>query len=95
MLSIELYENTPTGLWFYPNPLKKLTVSPRNKLKYNDDGSLTLYFQHESPGKDMEANWLPAPEGPFALCLRLYWPNVKPPSILDGTWKTPGLKKVN
>ena len=92
--SITMYENTPTGLWFYPNPLNKLTVSPRNKLKYNKDGSLTLHFQHESPGKDKDANWLPAPEGPFALTLRLYWPNTSPPSILDGTWQPPGLKKI-
>jgi hypothetical protein len=92
--SITMYENTPTGLWFYPNPLNKLTVSPRNKLKYNKDGSLTLYFQHESPGPAKEANWLPAPTGPFALTLRMYWPNPKPPSILDGTWQPPGVQKV-
>ena len=93
--SIAMYENTPTGLWFYPNPLNKLTVSPRNKLKYNKDGSLTLYFSHASPGKDKEANWLPAPEGLFAPTLRLYWPNTTPPSILDGTWQPPGLVKVH
>ena len=92
--SITMYENTPTGLWFYPNALNKLTVSPRNKLKYNPDGSLTLYFQHESPGKDKEANWLPAPKGPFALTLRMYWPNTTPPSILDGTWEPPGVQMV-
>jgi hypothetical protein len=92
--SITMYENTPTGLWFYPNSLNKLTVSPRNKLKYNQDGSLTLYFQHESPGKAEQANWLPAPQGPFALTLRMYWPNTKPPSILDGTWSPPEVKKV-
>jgi hypothetical protein len=92
--SITMYENTPTGLWFYPNPLNKLTVSPRDKLKYNKDGSLTLYFQHESPGKDKQANWLPAPEGPFAVTLRMYWPNTTAPSILDGTWQPPGVEKV-
>ena len=92
--SITMYENTPTGLWFYSNPLNKLTVSLRNKLKYNKDGSLTLYFQHESPGKDKEANWLPAPEGLFALTMRLYWAKTSPPSILDGTWQPPGLMKV-
>jgi hypothetical protein len=82
------------GLWFYPNPLNKLTVSPRDKLTYNKDGSLTLYFQHKSPGKDKEANWLPAPEGPFVLMMRMYWPNTTPPSIMDGTWKPPAVKKV-
>ena len=92
--SLTMYENTPTGLWFYPNPLNKLTLSPRNKLKYNKNGSLTLYFQHASPGKDKEANWLPAPEGLFALTLRMYRPNTAPPSILDGTWQPPGLLKV-
>jgi hypothetical protein len=82
------------GLWFYPNPLNKLTVSPRDKLKYNQDGSLTLHFQHDSPGKDKEANWLPAPEGPFTLTLRMYWPNTTPPSILDGTWQPPAVQRV-
>ena len=92
--SITMYENDSTGLWFYPNPLNKLTVSPRDALQYNADGSLTLYFQHQSPGADKQANWLPAPAGPFALTLRLYWPSTQPPSILDGTWQPPGLVKV-
>lgn len=82
------------GWWFVPNRLNKFTVSPRNKLKYNADGSLTLYFQHESPGKAKEANWLPAPKGDFILVMRMYWPQEKPPSILDGTWKPPAVKKV-
>lgn len=82
------------GLWFYPNELNKLTVSPRDKLVYNEDGSLTLYFQHASPGADKQANWLPAPEGPFAVTLRLYWPNTEAPSILNGTWQTPGVVRV-
>lgn len=77
------------GLWFYPNALNKLTVSPRDALKFNPDGSLTLYFQHESPGAEHEANWLPAPDAPFALTMRLYWPDQTPPSILDGTWAPP------
>ena len=67
------------GLWFYPNKLNKFTVGMRDKPKFNDDGSLTLYFQNESPGPDEEANWLPAPQGDFILMLRMYWPNDKGP----------------
>jgi hypothetical protein len=88
--SITMY-TIDNGLWFYPNPLNKLTVSPRDELKCNADGSLTLYIQHESPGQEKQANWLPAPEGPFALTLRLYWPNTQPPSILDATWQPPAV----
>jgi hypothetical protein len=91
--SITMY-TIDDGLWFYPNELNKLTVSPRDNLVYNPDGSLTLYFQHESPGADRQANWLPAPEGPFALTLRLYWPNTDSPSILNGSWQPPGVEKV-
>lgn len=82
------------GLWFYPNELNKLTVSPRDELVHNDDGSLTIYLQHESPGADKQANWLPSPEGPFATTLRLYWPNTEGPSILNGTWQPPGMVRV-
>ncbi len=91
--SITMYQ-IDNGLWFYPNALNKLTVSTRNDFVYNDDGSLTLYVQHESPGKDKEQNWLPAPAAPFALTMRLYWPNQTPPSILDGTWAPPPVVKA-
>jgi hypothetical protein len=91
--SITMY-TIDDGLWFYPNELNKLTVSPRDKLVYNADGSLTLYFQHESPGIDKQANWLPAPTGPFALTLRVYWPNTEAPSILNSTWQPPGVERV-
>ncbi|MCA0301245.1 MAG: DUF1214 domain-containing protein [Proteobacteria bacterium] len=82
------------GWWFVPNPLNKFTVSPRNNLKYNADGSLTLYFQNASPGADKEANWLPAPKGAFIPMLRMYWPKETTPSILNGTWKIPPVMKV-
>lgn len=82
------------GWWFVPNPLNKFTVSPRNNLRYNADGSLTLYFQNESPGADKEANWLPAPKGPFIAMLRMYWPKDTSPSILNGTWTPPRVMKV-
>jgi hypothetical protein len=91
--SITMYQ-IDNGLWFYPNKLNKLTVSTRDKFVLNDDGSLTLYFQHESPGAEREANWLPAPKTPFAMTMRLYWPNQTPPSILDGTWAPPPVLKV-
>jgi hypothetical protein len=83
------------GWWFVPNPLNKFTVSPRDNLKPNPDGSITLYFQTESPGKDKEANWLPAPKGAFIPMLRMYWPSEKSPSILDGTWTPPRIEKAS
>ncbi len=91
--SITMYE-IDQGWWFVPNPLNKFTVSPRNNLKTNPDGSITLYFQNESPGKDKEANWLPAPKGEFLPMLRMYWPSEKAPSILNGTWTPPAVKRV-
>ena len=83
------------GWWFVPNKLNKFTVSARNNLKANPDGSITLYFQAESPGKDKEANWLPAPKGEFIPMLRMYWPSDKDPSILNGSWTPPQVQKVN
>jgi hypothetical protein len=69
-------------------------VSPRNDPKPNADGSLTLYFQNESPGADKEANWLPAPKGDFLPMLRMYYPAEGSPSILNGSWKIPAVVKV-
>lgn len=89
--SITMYN---AAYFFVDNPLNKYTVSPRNNLKYNADGSLDLYIQNESPGKDKEANWLPAPKEKFVLMMRLYWPKEHAPSIIDGTWKPPGVKAV-
>jgi hypothetical protein len=80
--------------FFVPNPFNRYTLSSRFKFNYNKDGSLDLYIQKDSPGKDKEANWLPAPAGTFILMLRLYWPREKPPSIIDGTWKPPFVKRV-
>lgn len=89
--SITMYD---AGYFFVDNPLNKYTVSPRDGLKYNPDGSLDLYVQNESPGKGKEANWLPAPRGEFVLMMRMYWPREKDPSIIDGTWKPPAVKTV-
>jgi len=66
-------------------------------MKTNEDGSLTLYIQKDSPGPKKEANWLPAPNGPIYLVMRLYWPKTEEPSILppgEGTWSPPGIVKV-
>jgi len=82
------------GWWFVPNKLNKFTVSPRDNLKANPDGSITLYFQTESPGVDKESNWLPAPEGEFIPMLRMYWPKDNAPSILDGSWTPPRVEKL-
>lgn len=60
-------------------------------MKKDPNGGVTIYIQHESPGKDKESNWLPAPDGPFAMALRLYWPKE---AALDGDWKQPPLKTI-
>jgi hypothetical protein len=78
--------------FFVPNPINRYELSQRNTFVTNPDGSVDLYLQTESPGKDKEPNWLPAPKGKFVPMLRLYWPQNTPPSILDGTWKPPGIK---
>jgi hypothetical protein len=81
------------------NPINRYLVnSPMiPDMKTNPDGSLTLYIQKDSPGKDKEANWLPAPNGPIYLVMRLYWPKTEAPSILpagEGTWQPPAIAAV-
>jgi hypothetical protein len=81
------------------NPINRYLInSPMlPDMKTNADGSLTIYIQNKSPGADREANWLPAPDGPIYLMIRLYWPKTTPPSILpvgEGTWQPPGVKRV-
>jgi len=81
------------------NPINRYLInSPMlPTMKTNADGSLTLYIQNKSPGADKESNWLPAPNGPIYLVIRLYWPKVEPPSILpvgEGTWQPPDVKRV-
>ena len=80
--------------FFVANPLNRYTLSQRNTFKANSDGSIDFYLQADNPGAGKESNWLPAPKGKFILMLRLYWPSETPPSILDGTWKIPPVKKV-
>ena len=78
------------------NPINRYLInSPMLPgMKKNADGSLTIYIQKDSPGKDKEANWLPAPDGPIYLAMRLYWPKTEAPSVLppgEGTWQPPAL----
>ncbi|MCL4790421.1 MAG: DUF1254 domain-containing protein [Gammaproteobacteria bacterium] len=89
------------SLTMYKLPESLLVANPINRylinspmlpdLKKDADGGLTLYIQNESPGKDKESNWLPAPKGPFAMYMRLYWPAE---AALDGSWKQPALETV-
>jgi hypothetical protein len=87
--SLTMYDK---DYFFVDNPLNRYTLSSRNKFKANADGSVDLFIQAESPGKDKESNWLPAPKDEFILMMRLYWPREKPPSLIDGSWKVPEVK---
>ena len=89
------------SLTMYQLPSRLLVTNPLNRylinspmlpdLKRDADGGVTLYIQHDSPGKDIESNWLPAPSGPFLMFLRLFWPK---PEALDGKWKQPPLQRA-
>jgi len=84
------------SLTMYELPKSLLVANPINRylinspmipdLKRGDDGGITLYIQNESPGKELESNWLPAPKGPFIMYMRLYWPKE---AALDAKWKAP------
>ena len=77
---------------FNPNPPGRYSLGTKNKnLKYDADGSLTIYPGANSPGKDKESNWLPAPDGTFSLYIRAYWAD---PAIIDGTWQPPLVQLV-
>lgn len=75
------------------NPIKRYEISSStlSSLKRDRDGGLTIHVQREAPGKGRDANWLPAPAGPFMLTLRYYWPK---PALLDGTWQTPTVQRA-
>jgi hypothetical protein len=89
------------SLTMYDEPQSLLVANPINRylinspmlpqLKRDPDGGLTLIVQNESPGKDKEANWLPAPKGPFSMIMRLYWPKE---AAMDGKWKQPPLQRA-
>jgi len=82
------------------NPINRYLINTPMlpSMTKNADGSLTLYIQKDSPGADKEANWLPAPNGPIYLVMRLYWPKTTQPSVLpagEGTWQPPGIKRIS
>ncbi|MFO1141819.1 MAG: DUF1254 domain-containing protein [Amaricoccus sp.] len=89
--SLTMYDK---NFFFVENPLNRYSISERQDLRANADGSIDLLIQHQSPGKDKESNWLPAPPDQFTLMLRLYWPSESDPSILNGTWTIPEVRKV-
>lgn len=86
--SITLYDSDGFQV---ANDLNRFAVSSWMPFKSNSDGSLDLYFQNASPGKDKEANWLPAPKGAFNLCMRLYGPKS---DALTGKWNPPPVMKA-
>ncbi len=77
--------------YFADNSIQRYAIGDRDKLKFNNDGSLDIYIQHESPGKDKESNWLPAPKDTFNLIIRLYWPKIE---ILTGEWNPPAVERI-
>lgn len=89
--SLTMYE-LPSSLLVDNSINRYLINSPMlPQLKRDSDGGLTLYIQNQSPGKEKEANWLPAPEGPFSMYLRLYWPKEE---ALSGGWTAPPVKRL-
>jgi hypothetical protein len=95
--SITMYDGKTQLL--IKNPINRYLInSPMlPELKKNPDGSLTIYIQNKSPGADEEANWLPAPNGPIYMVIRLYWPKAPRSAlpVVEGTWQPPGVKRVS
>lgn len=89
--SLTMYDDK---YFFVNNPLNRYSISARQNLQTNPDGSTDLYIQKDSPGKDKESNWLPAPAGDFILMLRMYWPSETDPSIISGSWTIPAARKL-
>jgi hypothetical protein len=79
-----------TDGYFIPNGLKRQALGDRDILQFNPDGSLDLYIQSDSPGRDRETNWLPVAKAPFTLLMRLYSPKNE---VLDGMWRPPEVKR--
>jgi hypothetical protein len=93
--SVTMYDTSYDGVAGYlvDNPIGRYLInSTTTGLVTGDDGSLTMHIQHAEPDtEEGRANWLPAPDGPFYLAMRIYWPE---PEALDGTWKPPPVARV-
>jgi hypothetical protein len=89
--SVSMYDGK-TQL-FIDNPLDRYLLSSAmiDQFVRGDDGSLVLHISKESPGPELEPNWLPAPDGPFYMVMRLYGPEAQ---ALDGTWPPPPLVRA-
>jgi len=88
--SITMYK-LPVPL-FIANPINRYSIGDRTPgFRPDPDGLVTIYLQHQSPGADKESNWLPAPDGLFALALRIYWPEQ---DVLDGSWEPSAIQKA-
>jgi hypothetical protein len=70
------------------NPINRYKIGSADGLKANSDGSTTIYIQADSPGKDKEQNWLPAPKEPFYMLFRMYQPDIE---VLNGQYELPGV----
>ena len=89
--SLTMYDSRDCML--VPNPIERYRIGDRSRgLRRDPDGGLTLRLQHASPGAPDEPNWLPAPDGPFYLCLRAYQPRAE---LLDGRWRPPDIVRVD
>lgn len=95
--SITMYDGKTQLL--IENPINRYLINTPMlpAMKTNADGTLTIHISHDSPGAELESNWLPAPDGPIYLVMRLYWPRVEAPSILPpgkGSWKPPAVVRA-
>jgi hypothetical protein len=86
--SISVYDSE---YFLVANPINRHSLGSQDPLQESPEGTVHLYIQHESPGPDKEANWLPSPAGDFILMMRLYWPRQE---ALDGTWNPPAVLQV-
>jgi hypothetical protein len=74
------------------NPINRYKIGSADDLQADSDGSITIYIQADSPGKDKESNWLPAPEEPFYILFRMYLPDIE---VLNGQYRLPGVERAN